>query len=76
MAGIMTWVIAGSVFVVAKIGIREVPPWTFCLLRVLISALVLVPLVAGHYRDMIVSCAGDGWRRHSSAPSALASRKG
>jgi drug/metabolite transporter (DMT)-like permease len=46
-------VIAGSVFVVAKIGIREVPPWTFCFLRALISALVLVPLVAGHYRDMI-----------------------
>ncbi len=52
-AGIMTWLLAGSVFVVVKIGISEMPPWTFCFSRALISALVLLPLVAGHYSDMI-----------------------
>lgn len=52
-AGIMTWVLAGSTFVVVKIGVTEMPPWTFCCLRALISALILVPLVATHYRDMI-----------------------
>lgn len=49
----MTWVLAGSVFVVVKIGVTEMPPWTFCFWRVLISALILLPLVSGHYHDMI-----------------------
>ncbi len=52
-AGIMTWLLAGSVFVVVKIGVSEMPPWTFCFSRALISALILLPLVAGHYGDMI-----------------------
>ena len=51
-AGIMTWLIAGSVFVVVKIGVTEMPPWSFCFWRALISALFLVPLVSGHYREM------------------------
>lgn len=52
-AGIMTWLLAGSVFAVVKLGVSEMPPWTFCCLRALISALVLVPLVAGHFGDML-----------------------
>jgi drug/metabolite transporter (DMT)-like permease len=52
-AGIMTWLLAGSVFAVVKLGVSEMPPWTFCFLRALISGLVLVPFVAGHYGDMI-----------------------
>jgi drug/metabolite transporter (DMT)-like permease len=52
-AGIMTWLLAGSVFAVVKLGVSEMPPWTFCCLRALISALVLVPLVAGHVDDML-----------------------
>jgi drug/metabolite transporter (DMT)-like permease len=52
-AGIMTWLLGGSVFVVVKLGVSEMPPWTFCFSRALISALVLLPLVAGHYSDMI-----------------------
>ncbi len=52
-AGIVTWLIAGSVFVVVKIGVTEMPPWSFCFWRALISALILVPLVSGHYRDML-----------------------
>jgi drug/metabolite transporter (DMT)-like permease len=52
-AGLMTWLLAGSVFVAVKIGVTEMPPWTFCFWRALISALILVPLVSGHFRDMI-----------------------
>jgi drug/metabolite transporter (DMT)-like permease len=52
-AGILSWLIAGSVFVAVKLGVREVPPWTFCCSRALIAALILLPFVAGHYRDMI-----------------------
>ena len=52
-AGLVTWLIAGSVFVAVKLGVREMPPWTFCFWRALIAGLVLLPFVAGHYRDMI-----------------------
>ncbi len=52
-AGIVTWLLAGSVFVAVKLGVTEMPPWTFCFWRALISALILVPLVSGHYRDML-----------------------
>jgi drug/metabolite transporter (DMT)-like permease len=52
-AGLVTWLIAGSVFVAVKLGVREMPPWTFCFLRALIAGLVLLPFVARHYRDML-----------------------
>jgi drug/metabolite transporter (DMT)-like permease len=52
-AGIMTWVIAGSVFIAFKLGVREMPPWTFCCARAVIADLILLPFVAGHYRDII-----------------------
>lgn len=52
-AGIMTWLLAGSAFIAVKLGVTEMPPWTFCFLRALISGLILLPLVAGHYRDML-----------------------
>ncbi len=51
-AGIATWLIAGSVFIAFKLGVREMPPWTFCCSRALIADLILLPFVAGHYRDM------------------------
>ena len=51
--GIMTWLLAGSVYAAVKLGINEMPPWTFCFWRALISGLILVPFVAGHYGDMI-----------------------
>jgi drug/metabolite transporter (DMT)-like permease len=60
-AGILTWVIAGSVFVVVKIGMSQIPPWTLCFLRALISALILIPLASGHYRDMIALLRHRGW---------------
>ncbi len=52
-AGLLTWALAGSVFVAVKMAITEMPPWTFCFWRVLLSALVLVPLVASHHSDML-----------------------
>jgi drug/metabolite transporter (DMT)-like permease len=52
-AGIMTWVIAGSVFVAFKLGVQEMPAWTFCFSRALIANLILLPFVANHYRDML-----------------------
>jgi drug/metabolite transporter (DMT)-like permease len=52
-AGVMTWLLAGTVFVVVKLGVKEMPPWTFCCTRALISGLVLLPLVAGYFSDMI-----------------------
>ncbi|MEJ2436272.1 MAG: DMT family transporter, partial [Pseudolabrys sp.] len=52
-AGIATWLIAGSVFVAFKLGVREMPPWTFCCSRALIADLILLPFVAGHYRAML-----------------------
>jgi drug/metabolite transporter (DMT)-like permease len=52
-AGLLTWLIAGSVFVAIKLGVSEMPPWTFCFSRALISAVILMPVVAGHYGDMI-----------------------
>ena len=52
-AGLMTWLIAASVLVVAKALAGEMPPWTLGFTRSLISALVLLPLVAGHRREVI-----------------------
>ena len=52
-AGVATWLIAGSIFIAFKLGVREMPPWTFCCSRALIADLILLPFVAGHYRDMV-----------------------
>lgn len=60
-AGIATWVIAGSVFVVVKIGVTQMPPWTFCFWRALISMLILLPLVSSHHRDMLDLLRRRGW---------------
>lgn len=50
-AGVLTWALAGGVFVAVKLSVGEMPPWTFCFWRVFLSALILVPLV--------ISCRGD-----------------
>ncbi len=52
-AGIMTWVLAGSVLAVTKIVITELPPWMYCSARAVLSALILLPLVTAHYHEMI-----------------------
>jgi drug/metabolite transporter (DMT)-like permease len=50
--GLLTWVLAGGVFVAAKGAIDEMPPWTLCFWRLLIAALVLLPLVRHHFPAM------------------------
>ncbi len=52
-AGLLSWLIGGSVFVAVKLGVSEMPPWTFCFLRALISGLILLPLVSRHYGAML-----------------------
>jgi drug/metabolite transporter (DMT)-like permease len=54
--GLLTWVLAGGVFVAAKAAVEELPPWTLVFFRVLIAALVLLPFVARHFgamRDLV-----------------------
>lgn len=50
--GLLTWVLAGGVFVAAKAAVDELPPWTLVFFRVSIAALVLLPFVIGHRREM------------------------
>ena len=52
-AGLLTWALAGGVFVAVKLSVGEMPPWTFCFWRVFLSALFLVPLVIGHRSDIV-----------------------
>lgn len=51
-AAFLTWALAGGVFVAVKFGANEMPPWTYCFWRVFLSALVLLPLVAKHRKEM------------------------
>jgi drug/metabolite transporter (DMT)-like permease len=51
-AALLTWALAGAVFVAVKLGNNEMPPWTYCFWRVLLSALVLLPFVASDRREM------------------------
>jgi len=52
-AGLLTWALAGGVFIAVKLSVGEMPPWTFCFWRVFLSALVLVPFVIPHRRDIV-----------------------
>lgn len=60
-AGLMTWVLAASVFVAIKLSNNEMPPWTFCCVRAFLSALVLLPFVASHYHDIMGLVRTRGW---------------
>ncbi|MCP4779260.1 MAG: DMT family transporter [Hyphomicrobium sp.] len=51
--GLLTWVLAGGVFVAVKLGINEMPPWTLCCWRVFLSALVLLPFVMSHHHEIV-----------------------
>ena len=51
-AGLLAWLIAGSVVVAVKSVSGEMPPWSLCCARSLISAVVLMPLVARHRQEM------------------------
>ncbi len=52
-AGLLTWVIGGSVFIAIKLASGEMPPWILCSSRAFISALALLPLALGHRREMV-----------------------
>lgn len=51
-AGLMTWILAGSVIVAVKLVADEMPPWTMVCFRALISALVLLALSYRHLGEM------------------------
>ena len=51
--GLLTWALAGGVFVAVKLGADEMPPWTLCCWRVFLSALVLLPFVMSHHREIV-----------------------
>ncbi|MHA1553980.1 MAG: DMT family transporter, partial [Alphaproteobacteria bacterium] len=51
--GLLTWALAGGVFVAVKLGINEMPPWTLCCWRVFLSALVLLPFVMSHHHEIV-----------------------
>ena len=75
-AGLLGSLIAGSVFVAVKGVEGEMPPWTLCCTRSLISAAILMPLVARPPPgdDRLRSQAVEGDRRWS-APSASGWRR-
>ncbi len=50
--GLLTWVLAGGVYVAAKSAVDEMPSWTLCFWRLLIATLFLVPLVRHHFPAM------------------------
>lgn len=50
--GLLTWLLAGGVFVAAKGAVDEMPPWTLCFWRLLIATLFLVPFVRHHFADI------------------------
>lgn len=49
---LVTWMVAGSVFVAVKLVADEMPPWTMVFWRAFIAGLVLLPFV---YRDLLQS---------------------
>ena len=52
-AGLLGCMLAGTVFVAVKAVSGEMPPWALCFARSLISALILMPLVASHHSEMV-----------------------
>jgi drug/metabolite transporter (DMT)-like permease len=60
-AGLLTWLIGASVLVVAHALAGEMPPWMLCCTRSLISAVVLLPLVARH-RTEVIAFLRSHWR--------------
>lgn len=59
VVGLLTWALAGGVFVAAKAAVEELAPWTLVFFRVLVAGLVLLPFVFSHRQAMI-----DFLRRH------------
>jgi uncharacterized membrane protein len=50
--GLLTWALAGGVFVAAKAAVDELPPWTLVFWRLVVAMLALLPFVSHHFPDM------------------------
>lgn len=60
-AGLMTWLLAASVFVAIKLSDNEMPPWTLCCLRAFLCGLFLLPFVATYYHEILGLLRTRGW---------------
>ena len=58
--GLTAWFLVGGVYVAAKFGVEEMPPWSMCFFRLLIATLVLLPLVWKH-RKAMAAFLGQRW---------------
>ncbi len=61
-AGLTAWFLVSGVFVAAKFGVDEMPPWTMCFWRLTIAALILLPLAWGERGAVIAFLRGRGWQ--------------
>jgi drug/metabolite transporter (DMT)-like permease len=54
-AGLATlcWLLSAGVYIAAKAVTTEMPPWALCFWRVLIAALILLPVTRRHWSAMI-----------------------
>jgi drug/metabolite transporter (DMT)-like permease len=54
-AGLATlcWLLSAGVYIAAKAVTTEMPPWALCFWRVLIAALILLPVTCRHWSAMI-----------------------
>lgn len=60
IVGLLTWVLAGGVFVAVKGAVDELPPWTLVFFRVGVAGLVLVPFILPH-RKAIADFLKEHW---------------
>ncbi len=61
-AGLAGWFLVAGVFVAAKFGVDEMPPWTMCFWRLTIAALMLLPLAWGERDAVRAFLRGRGWQ--------------
>jgi drug/metabolite transporter (DMT)-like permease len=48
----LCWLLSAGVYIAAKWVAADLPPWTLCFWRVSLAALLLLPIVWGHRRQM------------------------
>ncbi len=61
-AGLTAWFLVAGVFVAAKFGVGEMPPWTMCFWRLTIATLILLPLAWGERDAVRAFMRGRGWQ--------------
>ncbi|MDI7861329.1 DMT family transporter [Rhizobiaceae bacterium n13] len=50
---IFCWLLSAGVYIAAKWVSTEMPPWALCFWRVTIAWAILLPIVRGHFDDMV-----------------------